>query len=171
MLQDLSKLQDRGRAGGRRTRKAASVESSTDTHGLLELQRTAGNHAVALVVSRTASTTGTVQIGKLKITVSDGNLAKWAVAGESPDSLQVSSQKGGHSAALERYSRDRTRIDSLTVTTAPMNKAGEQLNVGSVVIEFSNARIMGYGIDGTTESWSVADFTAAKRTTTTRKVS
>ena len=155
---------------GQRQRRATGRASGIDTHDLLELQRTAGNRAVGVVVARKAAATGTVQIGKLTIKVADGNLAKWA-AGEVPEELEVTSEKGSHSAALERMSRERTRIDSLTVTTAPANKAGQQLDLGALAIEFTKARIKGYAVDGTTESWRVSDFDAVHRTKTTHKVS
>ncbi len=66
--------------------------------------------------------TGAVQIGKLKVSVTGGNLAAWT-GGEVPDSLEVTSQKGSHSAALKRLADDRTKIDSLTVTVAAPNRA------------------------------------------------
>jgi hypothetical protein len=43
------------------------------------------------------------------------------------------------------------------------------LDLGSLAIEFTNARIKGYVLDGKTESWLVADFDGV--TKTTRKVS
>jgi hypothetical protein len=101
--------------------------------------------------------------------VAGGNIAAWA-AGEVPDALEVTSQKARHSAELERLSNDRTRIKSLTLTVAAANKSGE-LDLGSLVIEFTNARIKGYAVDGKTESWQVADFAEVHRTKTTRKVS
>ena len=121
------------------------------------------------MLARKASRNPTVQIGKLAIEVAGGNIAAWA-ANEVPEALEVTSQKGRHSAELQRLSTDRTRIKSLTLTVAPANK-GQELDVGALVIEFTNARIKGYGVDGKTESWQVADFDGVHRTKTTRKVS
>ena len=160
----------RRRMPGQHQRRPPGPAGGIDTHDLLTLQRTAGNRAVAMVVARTASATGTVQIGKLAIKVIEGNLAKWA-AGEVPDWLEVTSEKGSHSATLDRLSRERTKIDSLTLTTAPANKAGQQLDLGALAIEFTNGRVKGYKVDGTTESWRLSDFDGVHRTKTTHKVS
>ena len=61
-------------------------------------------------------------------------------------------------------SKDRTRIKSLTLTVEAAGKSGEALDLGSLSIEFTNARIKGYQIDGDTESWQVADFDGVHRT-------
>lgn len=121
------------------------------------------------MLARKSSKGPTVQIGKLSIAVAGGNIAAWA-ANELPETLDVTSQKGKHSAELERYSKDRTRIKSLTLTVAAANEGGE-LDLGSFVIEFTNARIKGYAVDGKTESWQVGDFDGVHRTKTTHKVS
>jgi hypothetical protein len=121
------------------------------------------------MLARKPSKNPTIQIGKLAIEVAGGNIAAWA-AGEVPEALEVTSQKGRHSAELERLAKDRTRIKSLTLTVAAANKSGE-LDLGSLAIEFTNARIKGYAVDGKTESWQVADFAEVHRTKTTRKVS
>jgi hypothetical protein len=139
-------------------------------HGLLALQRSAGNTAVGQVVAREAAATGTVQISKLKVSVAGGNLAAWT-AGDVPDSLEVTSQKGSHSPALKRFADDRTKIASLSVTVAAPNNSGQQLDMGSLVIEITNGRIRSYELDGTTESWRLADFDGVHRTRTTHNVS
>jgi hypothetical protein len=139
-------------------------------HGFLALQRAAGNQAVGQVVAREAAATGTVHIGKLAVPVGGGNLAAWA-AGDVPDSLEVTSQKGSHSAELKRLADDKTKIASLSVTVAPPNTGGQQLDLGSLVIEITNGRIRAYDVDGTTESWRLADFDGVHRTKTTHKVS
>ena len=55
---------------------------------------------------------------------------------------------------------------------AAANKSeGQQLDLGSLAIEITNARIKNYTVDGKTESWQVADFERVHRTKTTRKVS
>jgi hypothetical protein len=70
-------------------------------------------------------------------------------------------------------SEKRSRIKSLTLTVAvaSANKSGQELDVPSLAIEFTNARIKAYDVDGKTESWRVADFDGVHRTKTTRKVS
>ncbi len=121
------------------------------------------------MLARKASKKPTIQIGKLAIEVAGGNIAAWA-GGEVPEALHVTSQKGRHSAELERLSKDRTRTKSLTLTVAAANTS-EELDMGSLAIEFTNARIKGYELDGKTESWQVGDFDGVHRTKTTRKVS
>ena len=122
------------------------------------------------MLARKASPKPTIRIGKTAIEVAGGNIAAWA-AGEVPEALDVTSQKGRHSAELERLSKERTRIKSLTLTVAAVNKSsGEMLDVGSLAIAFDNARIKGYAVDGKTESWQVADFDGVHRTKTTHKV-
>ena len=122
------------------------------------------------MLARKSSKNPTIQIGKLAIEVAGGNIAAWA-ASEVPEALDVTSEKGRHSAELERLSKERTRIKSLTLTVAAANKSGQELDVGSLAIQFTNARIKGYDVDGKTESWRVADFDGVHRTKTTRKVS
>jgi hypothetical protein len=72
------------------------------------LQQAVGNRAVGQMLARKASKGSTIQIGKLAIEVVGGNIAAWA-AGEVPDALEVTSQKGRHSAELERFVKNRTR--------------------------------------------------------------
>ena len=122
------------------------------------------------MLARKSSTSPTIEIGKLTIEVAGGNIASWA-AGEVPEALEVTSRKGRHSAELERLSKERTRTKSLTLTVAAANKSGQELDMGSLAIEFTNARIKGYDVDGKTESWHVADFDGVHRTKKTRKVS
>ncbi len=122
------------------------------------------------MLTRKSSQKPTIKIGKLAIEVAGGNIAAWA-ASEVPEALEVTSQKGRHSAELERLSKDGTRIKSLTLTVAAANKSsGQALDMGSLAIEFTNARIKGYVLDGKAESWRVADFDRVNRTKTTRKV-
>ncbi len=97
-----------------------------------------------------ASQKPTIQIGKL--------------------AMEVTSQKGRHSAELERLSKERTRTP-LTLTVAAANESGQELDLGSLAFEFSNARIKGYAVDGKTESWQVGDFDKVHRTKTAHKVS
>jgi hypothetical protein len=140
---------------------------------ILALQQAAGNRAVGQMVARKGSSESkkpTILIGKHAIEVAGGNLAAWA-ANEVPEALEVTSQKGRHSAELERLSKDRTRIDSLTLTVAAANKSGEELDLGSLAIEFTKGRIKGYQVDGDAESWRVGDFDGVHRTKTAHKVS
>lgn len=152
----------------RGTRRGAPDETG-EHQGVLALQREIGNKGVGHAVESAAETKGVVQIGKLKIPVSGGNLAAWA-AKEVPDSLDVTSHTGGHSAALKRLAEGKTKIDSLILTLPLTGKEGEQLNLGSLVIELTNGRIR-YDADGGNESWSLVRFDGVHRTTTTRKVS
>jgi hypothetical protein len=160
---------DRQLARGRRSDDAPARRGRHANNPVLALQQAVGNRAVGQMLARKASKNPTVQIGKLAIEVAGGNIAAWA-GGEVPDALEVTSQKGRHSGELERLSNERTRIKSLTLTVAAVNKSGE-LDLGSLAIEFTNARIKGYGVDGKAESWQVADFDGVHRTKTTRKVS
>jgi hypothetical protein len=162
-----------------RARELAPGRRSEDTsarrpgrranHPVLALQQAVGNRAVGQMLARKPSTNPTIKIGKLAIEVAGGNIAAWA-AGEVPEALEVTSEKGKHSAELERLSKERTRIKSLTLTVAGANQSGH-LDVGSLAIEITNARIKGYDVNGKTESWQVADFDGVHRTKTTRKVS
>jgi hypothetical protein len=164
-----------------RVRKLAPGHRSEDTSArpgrrannpVLALQQAVGNRAVGRMLARKPSKNPTIQIGKLTIQVAGGNIAAWAAGGEVPEALEVTSEKGRHSTELERLSKERTRIKSLTLTVAAANKsAGQELDMGSLAIEIVNARIKGYGVDGKTESWRVADFDRVNRTKTTRKVS
>jgi hypothetical protein len=162
-----------------RDRELASRHRSKDTSArpgrannpVLALHRAVGNRAFAQMLARKSSQSPTIKIGKLAIEVAGGNIAAWA-ANEVPETLDVTSQKGRHSAELERLSKEGTRVKSLTLTVAAANKStGEHLDVGSLAIEFTNARIKGYALDGKTESWQVAEFDGVHRTKTTRKAS
>jgi hypothetical protein len=141
-------------------------------HPVLALQQAVGNRAFGQMLARKGSVSPTIKIGKSTIVVAGGNIAAWATGGDIPDVLDVTSQKGKHSAELERLSKERTRVPLLTLTVAKQSTSsgGEQLDVGSLQIEIKNARIKGYVVDGKTESWQVADFDNVHRTTITRKV-
>ena len=164
---------DRELAPGRRLDDTAARRGRRVSNAVLALQQAAGNRAVGQVLARKtspASESPTVLIGKLAIQVAGGNIAAWA-ASEVPDALEVTSQKGRHSSELERLSHERTRVGSLTLTVAAANKSGQELDMGSLAIEFTNARIKGYQVDGDTESWKVGDFDGVHRTKTAHKVS
>ncbi len=163
---------DRQLAPGHRFEDTSARPGRRANNPVLGLQQAVGNRAVGQMLARTpsASKNPTIQIGKLAIEVAGGNIAAWA-AGEVPDVLELTSQKGRHSAELERLSKEHTRIKSLTLTVAAANKSGQDLDMGSLAIEFTNARIKGYGVDGKTESWQVGDFDGVHRTKITHKVS
>jgi hypothetical protein len=171
-----------GRSDMSRNRELAPSRRFDDTSArpgrrannpLLALQQAAGNRAVGQVLARKASSESkkpTILIGILAIQVAGGNIAAWA-ASEVPDALEVTSQKGRHSAELERLSNERTRIKSLTLSVAAANKSGQELDMGSLAIEFTNAHIKRYLVDGNAESWQVGDFDGVHRTKTAHKVS
>jgi hypothetical protein len=153
-----------------RAKGASARPARRANHPVLALQQAVGNRAVSQMLARKSSKNPTIQIGKLAIEVAGGNIAAWAAGGDPPEVLEVTSQKGRHSAELEGLSKERTRIKSLTLKVAAANQSGV-LDLGSLAIELTNARIKGYGVDGKTESWQVADFDGVHRTKTTRKVS
>jgi hypothetical protein len=112
---------------------------------------------------------GTVRIGKLPaIKIAGGNAGEWA-AKKNPDTLEITSEKGEHSAELEGFSQDGSKIPSLKVTAPIVDQSGQNLDFGSVEIEFVNARITGYMVDGKLETWRAVDFEAVHRTTISRK--
>ena len=123
------------------------------------------------VLARAPVRTGTVQIGAVgEIKVKGGNLEEWAGKG-APDTVEVTSEKGKHSAKLEQMSTAGTRTD-VKVTIAPANEAGEELSVGGgTLLEIKGARIKGYVIENGAETWRLADFDNVKRTKITHKVS
>ena len=138
---------------------------------VLGLQRKVGNRATGQVLARKPATKdqGTVRIGKLAaIKITGGNAGEWA-AKKTPDTLEIVSEKGKHSTELERLSKERTRIPSLKVTTPMVDQSGQHLDYGSVEIEFVNARITGYTVDGKVETWRAVDFEAVHRTTISHK--
>ena len=160
---------DRRRQPGRTHAVPSLLRRSSNP--VLALQRSIGNRAVVQVLARTPVRTGTVQIGAVgEIKVKGGNLEEWAGKGVL-DTVEVTSEKGKHSAKLEKLSTARTRTD-VKVTISPANQAGEELNVGGgTLLEIKDARIVGYAVVDGVETWRVAGFENVKRTKTTRKVS
>ena len=162
----------------RRRREAARTPASPSaadriSDPVLELQRTAGNAAVARMLARAPAakgTTGSVQIGGVGvIKVSGGNLEEWAGKG-APDAVEVASEKGRHSAKLEKLDTARTKTD-VKVTISPAGKEGEHLNVGGgFVLEIKDARIKHYAVEDGAETWQVADFESVKRTKITHTI-
>jgi hypothetical protein len=150
---------------------AGSPLAGPGAHPLLRLQRKIGNRATGQVLARTPATKdqGTVRIGKLPaIKIVGGNVGEWA-AKKDLDALEIASEKGKHSTGLERLSKERSRVPSLKVTTPMVDSSGQHLDFGSVEIEFVNARVAGYAVDGKLESWRAVDFEAVHRTTISRK--
>jgi hypothetical protein len=137
---------------------------------VVQLQRKIGNRATGQVLAREPAIKdqGTVQVGKLAIKITGGNAGVWA-ANKNPDTLEISSEKGKHSAELERLSKDRTKIASLKVTSPMVDQSGQHLDFGSVEIEFVNARIAGYTVDGKHETWRAVDFETVHRKTISHK--
>ena len=149
---------DRRRREAGRTPASPSVDDR-NSDPVLELQRTAAK-----------GTTGSVRIGGVgEIPVSGGNLEEWAGKG-APDAVEVASEKGRHSAKLEKLATARTRTD-VKVTISPPHKEGENLNVGGgFVLEIKDARIKNYAVEDGVETWQVADFESVKRTKITHTI-
>jgi hypothetical protein len=140
---------------------------------VLALQRSIGNAAVSQLVARAPAadgTTGTVRIsGVGDIKVHDGNLEEWAGTA-APDTVDVASTAGRHSAKLEKLAGARTKTDVKVTISVPGN-SGEHLNVGGgVMLEIQAARIKHYAADGGAETWQLADFENVKRTKTSHKI-
>jgi hypothetical protein len=136
---------------------------------VLALQRAAGNRAVAQLIARSPSTKGTVEIsGVGKVKVTGGNLEAWT-GKDSFDTVDVTSQKGKHSAKLEKLATARTRTD-VTIMIDAAGKEGENLNVGGgTQLLIKGARIK-YSVDAGVETWQVIDFTDVKRTKITHSI-
>jgi len=131
----------------------------------LLLQRKIGNRATGqlLASAPAAKDHGTVHVGKLPaIKIVGGNAGDWTK--NQPSTLEITSTKGRHSAALERLSRDGSKIPTLKVTT-PIDQSGQHLDFGSVVIELGRVRIADYTVDGNLETWRAVNFETAQRTT------
>lgn len=159
---------DRRREAGR---SPASPSLRRSSNPVLALQRSIGNRAVGQVLARDPVRTGTVKVpGVGEVKVKGGNLEDWAGTA-TLDSVEVTSQKGKHSAKLEKLSKDRTRAD-ITVMIAPASKAGENLNVGGgIKLEIKDARIKGYSVDAHgVETWHVGDFEKVARTKVTHTI-
>src|ERR1700742_1212479 len=107
----------------------SSSPGRRSTNPVLALQRSIGNRAVGQVLARDPVRTGTVQIGSVgQIKVKGGNLEEWTGTA-TLNTVEVTSQKGKHSAKLQKLANSGTRTD-VKVTIAPASKTGEQLNVG-----------------------------------------
>jgi hypothetical protein len=165
----LGRKTDRRRAPGRTDADPSLLPRSANP--VLALQRAIGNRAVVQVLAREPVRTGTVQIGGVgEIKVKGGNLEAWS-GKETLDWVEVTSEKGKHSAKLEKLATARTRT-AVKVNIAPANKAGEELSVGGgTLLEIEDARIKNYVVADGVETWRIGDFERVSRTKTTRKVS
>jgi hypothetical protein len=136
----------------------------------LLLHRKIGNRATGQLLARApaAKDHGTVHVGKLPaIKIVGGNAGDWTK--NQPNTLEITSTKGRHSAALERLSRDGSKIPTLKVTT-PIDQSGQHLDFGSVELEFSHATIADYTVDGKVETWRAVDFNRVHRNTVSHRV-
>jgi hypothetical protein len=154
---------------GRSQAESSPARRSSDP--VLALQRSIGNRAVGQVLARDPVRTGTVQIGAVgQIKVKGGNLEDWDGT-ESFDTVELTSQKGKHSAKLQKLANAGIRTN-VKVTIAPANKAGEQLSVGGgTLLEIENARVTDYAVDHGVETWRLGDFHRVRRTKITHKIS
>jgi hypothetical protein len=151
-------------------RDQAQPSVSRASNPVLVLQRSLGNRAVGKVLARAQVRTGTVQIPGLgEIKVKGGNLDEWA--GKAVlDTVEVTSEKGKHSAKLEQLSHAHDKMD-IKVTISPANQAGENLSVGGgTLLEITDAHIRGYAIANGVEMWRIADFENVHRTKITHKI-
>jgi hypothetical protein len=156
------RVSNRRREPGRSQADSSLVRRSSNP--VLALQRSIGNRAVGQVLARDVVRKGTVQIpGVGQVKVKGGNLEDWT-GSESYDRVDVTSQKGKHSAKLEKLANAQTR-GNIKVTIADANNAGEHLSVGGgTLLEIENARIKDYAVEGGVETWWVGDFQRVRRT-------
>jgi hypothetical protein len=145
-------------------------EALSHDNPVLALQRSIGNRAVSQLIAREPVRHGTVEIaGVGTIKVTGGNLEAWDGKG-APDTVDLTSEKGKHSAKLEKLATDRTKTD-VKVMIAPAGKAGENLNVGGgTQLEVKDARIKGYTVVDGVETWRLDDFTDVKRAKITHTI-
>ena len=153
--------------------RAEEAQPQRKDERILDLQRSAGNAAVARLLARDAvdkDATGSVHIAGLgDIKVRGGNLQAWA-GKDSYDWVEVNSDPGKHSKKLEKLATDRTRMD-IKVSITPRQQEGENLNVGGgYVLDIKDARIKGYAVEDGVEKWRVADFQDVRRTKITRSI-
>ena len=163
---------DRERAARPRSKGTSARPSRSTSEPVLSLQEAVGNRAFGQILARDKAKARkpTVKIGKHSIEVA-GNTAEWLAAKDAPESLDVTSQKGKHSAELARLFKEGTKIKLLTLTVPSGNESsGQDLDIGAVAIEIKNGKITSYSVDGKTESWQVAGFEGVHRTKVTRKI-
>src|SRR5690348_600202 len=139
------------RRGGAARAHADEARTRRGANPVLALQRSIGNRAVAQVLARDPLRTGTVEIGGLAIKVKGGNLADWT-SKDTPDTVDVTSEKGKHSRKLEQLSNAGTKGD-VKVTIAPAQEAGAQLAVGGTQLDIKGARVANYALANGEETW------------------
>jgi hypothetical protein len=160
---DVDRRRERGRA------QASPAPLRLD-HPVLALQRSIGNRAVAQVLARAPATSGSVHIpGVGDVKVKGGNLEEWT-GHETPNTVDVTSHKGKHSAKLEKLAHAGTKVD-VKVTIAPATKVGEELNLGATELDIKGAIVKDYAVAEGAETWRLADFTNVHRTKITHKIS
>ena len=159
---------DRHRRPGRT--QASPAQPRRRANPVIALQRSIGNRAVTQMLARTPTRKGSVEIrGVGTIKVEAGNLEAWA-GKETPESVDVTSKTGKHSAKLEKLATERTRTDVM-VTITPAHEAGEDLNVGGgTSLKLHSARIKGYAVEDDVEKWRLAGFTEVNRKKETRRI-
>jgi hypothetical protein len=132
---------------------------------VLALQRAIGNRATTEVLARKKGGTfeNSVQIGKLgPIEITESNIAEWTVGKKAgAESLILTTVKGKHSDELKRMSDNKTRNDSIEVSSVTGQNSW-------VIVTFKPAVIRGYTADpsGKTEQWKVTGFEAVNITRT-----
>ena len=156
-------------------RRRQQVGAHTAPEGLahdnpvLALQRAAGNRAVAQLIARSPKTKGVVTIpGVGKIKVTGGNLEEWT-GKDSFDTVDVTSEKGKHSAKLEKLANEHAKVD-VTVMIDPAGKEGENLNVGGGTQLLLKGVRVKYAVENGVETWSLIGLTDVKRTKITHTI-
>jgi hypothetical protein len=147
----------------------SAPEALAHDNPILALQRTAGNRAVAQLIARSPKTKGVVTIpGVGKIKVTGGNLEEWT-GKDSYDTVDVTSEKGKHSAKLEKLASEHGKVD-VTVMIDPAGKEGENLNVGGgTQLLLKDVRVK-YAAEGKVETWSLIGLSDVKRTKITHSI-
>jgi hypothetical protein len=155
----------------RRARRSAGAASPSqrDSHPVLALQRAAGNHAVAQMLARAPAVHDTVQIhGVGDVKVTGGNLEQWT-GGDTPQTVDVTSHKGKHSAKLEKLFHERTKLEA-KVSIAPPNK-GQELTTGGIVLDLKNTEVEHYAVADGMETWRLGGSMSVHRTKITHHLS
>jgi hypothetical protein len=147
----------------------SAPEALAHDNPILALQRSVGNRAVAQMIARSPKTKGVITIpGVGKIKVTGGNLEEWT-GKDSYDTVDVTSEKGKHSAKLEKLASEHGKVD-VTVMIDPAGKEGENLNVGGgTQLLLKDVRVK-YAAEGKVETWSLIGLSDVKRTKITHSI-
>jgi hypothetical protein len=154
---------DRRRERGR----APAAAPHPAPHPVLALQRAAGNHAVARALAGVVTSNKIHIPGVGDIAVTGGNLEQWTAA-ETPQTVDVTSHKGRHSAALEKLAHQRAPV-AVKVSIAPPN-TGAQLTVGGWVLDIKDAEVQHYAVAEGTETWRLGGNMNVHRTKTSHGI-